>query len=268
MPVSQEKWLVDDERTIDFELVRSLKVSLIGGSVNIVGHDEPGARVEVHSVRGKPLKISIDGDHLEVDHPQLGWDNFVDVFTSITGRSRADVSIMVPRDVALRFGVVSANALVSGLSGDATISSVSGELFIDDIHGDLQLNAVSGEIAVRGHVGAVAARTISGEITATGEITRFTGDTVSGNVFLDLKGTPDTAKVNTVSGSVNVRLEPGVPVQYRIATVGGKLQVDDIEIRGVNGNYRGSFGTLDSRWLEFSANTVAGGVSVLHAVSA
>ncbi len=53
---------------------------------------------------------------------------------------------MVPRDVALKFGVVSATALISGLTEDATISTVSGDVVVDGVYGDLQLNTVSGEI--------------------------------------------------------------------------------------------------------------------------
>jgi DUF4097 and DUF4098 domain-containing protein YvlB len=264
----QEKWLIDEEKVLDFENVGSLKVSMIAGSVNIVGHDEPGARVEIHSVRGRAIKVSLDGDRLEIDHPQLSWDNFIEVFTSFTGKASADVSVMVPRHVALKFGVVSASALVSGLRGGGTLSTVSGDLVIDDLEGDIQVNSVSGEISVRDHEGNVGARTVSGDITASGEIGRFTGETVSGNVFLDLKGTPDAAKISTVSGSITTRIEPGVAARYTVNMVSGKLQLDDSEIRGVNGSYTGTHGELDKHWLDFRANTVGGSVSVLHAVSA
>jgi DUF4097 and DUF4098 domain-containing protein YvlB len=266
--MAQEKWLVDSEKIIDFELVRSLKVSLIGGQVDIVGHDEPGARVEVHSVRGKELKISIDGDSLEIDHPQLSWDNFIDVFRSFGGSAKADVSIMVPRDVALKFGVVSSSALISGLTTDASISSVSGSVVVDGVTGDLQLNSVSGEIAVRNHYGKISTKTISGDIAATGEIFKLVADTVSGSVFLDLEGTPDEVRVNTVSGAVTTRLAAGVPAQYKISTVGGRVQLDDSEISGVRGSYTGKYGALDKNWLEFKASTVSGNISVLHAVTA
>ena len=62
--MTQEKWLVAPGQTkiIDVELVRALKVSLIGGKVDIIGSDEPGARIEVHSVSGLDLKISIVDD--------------------------------------------------------------------------------------------------------------------------------------------------------------------------------------------------------------
>ena len=266
--MAQEKWLVDGEKVIDIEMIRNLKVSMIAGQVNVIGHDEPGARVEVHSVSGKELKVSIDGDTLEVDHPQLRWDNFIDVFKSFKGSARADVTITVPRDVALTFGVVSASALVTGLTEDASISTVSGDVVVDGVYGDLQLHGVSGEIAVRNHYGDITARTISGDITATGEIMKFGSESVSGDVFLDIVGTPDSARVSTVSGNVTVRLAAGVPAQYKINTVSGRLQLDDSSVSGVRGNYTSKYGELDNRWLEFRANTVSGNVSVLHAVPA
>lgn len=266
--MAQEKWLVDGQKVIDAENIRRLKVSLVRGKVDIVGHDEPTARVEVHSVSGKPLMVSIDGDALEIDHPQLRWDNFIDAFSSFRGGASADVSIMVPRDVALKFGVVSARGLISGLTEDARIATVSGELVIDNLYGDIEVNAVSGEISVRNHYGTIAAHTVSGDVTASGEIMRFACDGVSGDVFLDITGTPDEVRVNTVSGDVTTRLEHDVPAQYRIATVSGRLQLDDTQITSIKGQYTARYGTLDRHWLDFKANTVSGNISVLHAVSA
>lgn len=266
--MAQEKWLIDDQKVIDFETVHSLKVGLVGGQVDIVGHDEPGARVEVHSVDGKPLKVSIEGGRLEIDHPQLSWENWIDAFSSFKSNIRADVSIMVPRAVALTLGVVSASGLVAGLTSDATISTVSGDLQLDGMIGDVQLNAVSGELSVRGHQGNVTARTVSGDVTASGEIPRFRSDGVSGDVFIDIAGLPEEAHVNTVSGNITARLASGVAARYRINTVSGKLQLDDQEITGVRGSYTGKYGTLENAWLELSANTVSGRISVLHAVNA
>ena len=188
--MAQEKWMIDGEKTIDIESVRNLKIALIGGQVDVIGHDEPGARIEVHSVDGKPLKVTLDGDTLEIDHPQLSWDNFIDVFMSFRGTARADVSIMVPRDVALKFGVVSAKGLISGLTKDAKISTVSGDVVVDGVTADLDLNAVNGEIAVRDHRGNIVSHTVSGDVTVSGEVKRFHSDAVSGEVFLDAVALP------------------------------------------------------------------------------
>ncbi|MFT2818330.1 DUF4097 family beta strand repeat-containing protein [Leifsonia sp. A12D58] len=265
--MSLEKWLVSpgQSKVIDVDIVRSMKVSLIGGKVDVIGHDEPGARIEVHSVSGKDLKISMDGDVLEIDHPQLRWDNFIEVFASFRGSAKADVSIMVPRDVAMKFGVVSAEALVSGIRNDAKLSTVSGDIVVDDVSGNLDLNGVNGEFSVRNHTGSISAHTVSGDVTASGYIHRFSVDAVAGNIFLDIVGIPDTINTNTVSGDLTVRLGADVATRYRLNTVSGTLQLDNTTIKGTLGKgYDSSTGDLSGSWLELHANSVSGNISVVR----
>ena len=262
--MAEEKWLIDGPKVIDLGPIRRLKVALVRGQVDIVGHDEPTTRVEVHSVSGKDLRVSITDGVLEIDHPQLRWDNFIEVFRSFRGSASADISILVPRDIALTLGVVSSSGLVSGLHSDASISTVNGDLLIDGLTGDITLNAVSGELAVQNHTGRITAHTVNGEITASGEISQFTSDGVSGDVFLDISGTPELIRVNAVNGSVTARLEDGNAAEYRISTVNGRIQLDDVPVAGVHGSYTGKFGSLERSFLEFRANTVSGNVTVLH----
>ena len=269
--MAQEKWLIQpgESRTIDLEVVRSLKVGLLGGQVDIIGHDEPGARVEVHSVNGRDLKITIDGDRLEIDHPQLRWDNFIEVFRSMKSSARADISLLVPRDVALKFGVVSAGALISGLSTDARLSTVSGDVVVDGLTGDIELNSVSGELSVRDHTGRINAHTVSGDVTAAGDIPRFSVDGVSGDVLLDLTGTPDEIQINTVSGDSTIRITEAVGARYRINTVSGRMQLDGVIVIGSPGRaYADTTGSLDGSWVDISVNSVSGNVSVLRSAAA
>ena len=268
--MAQEKWLVEpgESKTIDVALVRALKVSFVGGQIDIIGHDEPGARVEIHSVSGRDLKVTIDGDRLEIDHPQLRWDNFIEVFKSLRSNAKADVSVLVPRDVALKFGIVSANALVSGLVTDAKLSTVSGDLVVDGLTGNLELNGVSGELSVRDHTGRITAHTVSGDVTATGDITRFNADGVSGNVLLDISGTPDEVNVNSVSGDLTLRIPDAVGARYRINTVSGRMQLDNAVLHGPAGKgFSGTTGTLNGSWVDVSVNTVSGDVSVLRSAA-
>jgi hypothetical protein len=265
--MAQDKWLIQPGETkiIDIDLVRTLKVSFVGGQIDIIGHDEPGARVEVHSISGRDLKISVDGDRLEIDHPQLRWDNFIEVFKSLRSNAKADVSVLVPRDVALKFGIVSANALVSGLVTDARLSTVSGDLVVDGLSGNLELNGVSGELSVRDHSGKIVAHTVSGDVTATGAITKFTSDGVSGNVLLDITGTPDEINANTVSGDLTVRIPQAVGARYRINTVSGRMQLDSALLHGPAGKgFSGTTGTLDGSWVDITVNSVSGDVSVFR----
>ena len=262
--MAEDKWLIDGPKTIDAEGIRTLKVGLISGQVDIVGHDEPGVRVEIHSVSGRDLKVSVDGDTLEIDHPQLSWDNWLEVFTSFRGNARADLSIMVPREIALTFGVVNAEALISGIHDDATISTVNGDLVLDGLSGRIQINSVNGEISVRNHTGTLAVHSVNGDVTVSGAISSMTSDTVSGDLFADITGIPDGVRLSTVSGTITARLDEGVPVAYTVNTVAGRLQLDDSEISGIRGRYTGTYGRLDAHWLDFRANTVSGNISVLH----
>jgi DUF4097 and DUF4098 domain-containing protein YvlB len=265
--MTQDKWLIQpgDTKIIDVELVRSLKVGFIGGQIDVIGHDEPGARVEVHSVTGRDLKITVEGDRLEIDHPQLRWDNFIEVFKSMASNAKADVSVLVPRDVALKFGIVSADALISGLRTDAKLSTVSGDLVIDGLTGDLELNSVSGELSVRDHTGRISAHTVSGDVTATGEIPKFTVDGVSGDVMVDISGTPDAISTNTVSGDVTIRIPDALGARFRVNTVSGKIQFDNSLISWMPGRtYNATAGSLDGSWVDINVNSVSGGVSVLR----
>jgi DUF4097 and DUF4098 domain-containing protein YvlB len=250
---------------IDVGNVRALKVSLIGGQVDVIGHDEPIARVEVHSVSGKELKVAIDGDTLEIDHPQLRWDNFVSVFSSFRDHARADVSILVPRSVQLKLGVVNAEALVSGLTSDAKLNTVSGSVVVDDVQGDIDLNSVNGEFSVRNHRGEIEANTVSGDITASGAIDRFHANGVSGSVALDLSGAPVSVDNSTVSGDLTVRLPRPLRAHFSVNTVSGTLQLDDVQTRGVRGRgFSSSSGPEGYPAVAVRANSVSGDISVVR----
>jgi hypothetical protein len=263
--MAQEKWLVEEPKVIDTGIVRTLRVGLAGGQVDVVAHDEPTARIEVHSVSGKPLKIELDGDTLTIDHPQIRWDDPLGFLQSFRGKAHADVSVLVPRDAGVTVGVVSAGALVSGTNRGATLNTVSGDVVVDELAGDLTVNAVSGTTTIRELDGALTVHTVTGDVVATGEIPRFSADGVSADVVLDLHGTPESARVNTVSGAVSVRLEAGVPYRCTVSTASGKLQFDDSEIRGVRGSYVKQGGELSGQWLDLKVNSVSGDIAVLHA---
>ncbi|MDP4333631.1 DUF4097 family beta strand repeat-containing protein [Curtobacterium sp. A7_M15] len=263
--MAQEKWLVEEPKVIDTGIVRRLRVGLAGGQVDVVAHDEPTARVEVHSVSGKPMKIELDGDTLTIDHPQIRWDDPIGFLKSFRGKAHADVSVLVPRDAIVTLGVVSAGALLSGTNRGAALNTVSGDVVVDDVAGDVTVNAVSGTTTIRELDGALTVHTVSGDVVATGAIPRFSADGVNADVVLDLHGTPDQARVNTVSGSVSVRLEDGVPYRCTVSTASGTLQFDDSEIRGVRGSYVKQGGELSGQWLDLKVNSVSGDIAVLHA---
>jgi len=263
--MAQETWIVTDPTVIDLETVRTLKVGLIGGQIDIVAHDEPGARVEVHSVSGRDLKVSLEGDTLVVDHPQIKWETFFDNFKLFGAKARAEVSILVPRTTKVSYSAVSAEALISGVHAEVSVNTVNGDVVLDGLVGEVTVHAVNGEVSVRGLTGDFSCSTVAGDVTVSGAVRRFTCDGVSADVVADLRGTPDRVKNNTVSGDLTVRLDPGRATQYSITTMTGRLQLDDAQISGVKGQYTGRYGELAGSFTEVRANSVSGDVSVVHA---
>ncbi|MFI8592934.1 DUF4097 family beta strand repeat-containing protein [Microbacterium sp. NPDC078428] len=266
--MTMEKWLVHPggSRVIDIESVRSLKVGLAGGQIDVVAHDQPGVRIEVHSVTVKDLRIEATGDAVEIDHPQLRWDNFLDVFRNFgAGGPRAEISVAVPREVALTLGVVSASALVSGLEHEARLNTVSGDVIVDGLTGDLQVNAVSGDVQARGLVGSLSANSVSGDVAATGRLRKADVDTVSGAVVIDSEGDIQQISVNTVAGNTTIRLDEGLPANYVCRSITGRIQVDGV-VRSGSGptTYTGSTGELSGTFVDVRTNSVSGDLTVLR----
>jgi len=263
-----EKWLIQpgDTRVIDLEGIRRLKVGLVGGQVDIVAHDEPGVRIEVHAVTGKELRIEADAGTMEIDHAQLRWDNFLNSFRNFgVGGPKAEVSIAVPRDIALTLGVVSASALISGLAAGAKLNTVSGDMIIDGVSGDVTVNAVSGDVQVRELVGTLNANSVSGDVTATGHIRTASVDTASGAVLVDTTGPTDRLSFNTVAGAVTARLDDGLSTKYALHTLSGKLTVDGAQrSAGIGASWDGTHGALDGAFADVRANTVAGDITVIR----
>ncbi|CAH0123138.1 MULTISPECIES: DUF4097 family beta strand repeat-containing protein [unclassified Microbacterium] len=263
-----EKWLIapGEERVIDIAQATRLKVGLVGGQVDVIAHDEPGIRIEVSGVTVKDLRIESDGTQIEIDHPQLGWDNFLEVFRNFgSGGPRAEVSVAVPRSIALNLGVVSAGALVSGLANDARLNTVSGDIIVDTHSGDLTLNSVSGDVQVRGLTGAANANSVSGDVALTGSVRKATVDTVSGSIWVDATGAVNTINLNTVSGNSTIRLEETLPANYVVRSMSGRVTIDGVD-RGNSGptNFTGSTGELAGSFVDVRSNSVSGDTTVLR----
>ncbi|RZI94504.1 MAG: hypothetical protein EOO67_04485, partial [Microbacterium sp.] len=248
------------------ENVRRLKVGLVGGQVDIVAHDEPGVRIEVHGVTVKDLRIEATGDTVEIDHAQLRWDNFLEVFRNFgSGGPKAEISVAVPRGTDVNLGVVSASALVSGLATDLRVSTVSGDVIIDGLVGDLSVNAVSGDVQVRGLEGALSANSVSGDVAATGTIRKASIDTVSGDMLVDSSGGIHAVTLNTVSGDASVRVDEGLAANFVLRSVSGRVTVDGVKrSSSTPTNYSDAVGELSSSFVDVRANSVSGAITVLR----
>lgn len=262
-----ERWIVEpgQSRTITVEGVDALKVGLIGGQVDVVGHDEPTTRVEVHSVKGKPFEVTLDGGRLTVSHPRVRWSNLLDSLQMLVGdRASAEVSILVPRETTLSFGQVSSEALISGMRRGASISTVSGDVQIDAVTGPVDVNTVSGAVEGTGLDGSVQVHGVSGEVALTGTMSTVGVDTVSGGVLLDVHGRVSSIGINSVSGDATARIDADLDIDASCNTVSGTTTIGSVQMPKRGGKHVDRASVPSSGTVRASLNSVSGDQSVVR----
>lgn len=266
--MATESWVVIGPQIIEIEDVRTLRVQVNGGRVDVVAHDDPTTtttRLEVHRVDGLPLEVTFaDGALWAGVRSVTGLDGLLDRLRGPHQRDGVEVHIAVPRSVAASLGSVNGDLLLAGVQQDASVSTVGGQVVVDGTYGALSTKSVSSDVVVRNHVGDLSAGTVSGAVTASGALSRVTVTSVSGEVTLDCLAPSSVLQVRTVSGDVAVRLPAGHGVGIEARSVSGRVVVDGVE-RGDRRPGRTSVDLRDPQATCFvTSHTVSGHLTVLH----
>ncbi len=260
-----ESWVVSGPQVIEVDEVGSVRVGLIGGRVDVIGRDEPGGRIEVHRVEGRPLEVRLVEGELQVGYAATlaGWDQLLDRFRATTSRDEADVHVAVPRDVAVHLGTVCADGLLAGVAGASSVATVSGSVVTDSTRGPLAARTVSGELDVREHDGDLELTSVSGPATASGSLGRVGARTVSGAVTIDARRALEVT-AHTVSGDVTIRLPAALGVSVDGRNVSGRVVVDGRD-HGAKGPGGGAFrAVVGDGACHVRATTVSGDVTLLR----
>ena len=196
-----------------------------------------------------------------------GWDNWIDAFKNFSSKIRAEVSIMVPRDVArlarrrLRGGARSRpHRRRRPQHRVAATSSPTGS----------PAGSRSTRSAARSSSATTRARSGSTPSPATssppGRSRASTPTRCRGSVQLDATGVPDAVRVNTVSGAVTARFDAGCRRQLHDQHGGrptaARQHLDPAPAAGTPARH----GDLDKHWTDVRINTVGGDINVLHSV--
>lgn len=141
----------------------------------------------------------------------------------------------------------SGSVVAEGIRGDLMVDTGSGSVRVADVQGDdVVMDTGSGEVEARG----IQARTVEVD-TGSGEITlaqvaapMVTLDTGSGRVEVELLQDVDDLVIDTGSGSVVIRMPPGIGAEVEVDTGSGGIDVDvPLEVRQVRRDYiRGVLG--------------------------
>lgn len=257
------QWTVEQPTSMEFGEVSSLKVRLIAGSVTVLATNGAGS-LDVESVQGEPLQVSYEDGLLTVTHPNLTWEGLLNWLRP--KRHTAVMTVRVPRGCTAEVGVVSASAVVSGITGKCAVKAVSGGITLDDVAGDVNANTVSGAVEAQGLDGRLDFTTVSGDLTvAGGYLERFSANTVSGDVTADIDLDPQgRGEVNTVSGEVTLRLQAGADASVSLHSMSGDVRSEFPGLRQsaipMSHSVTGSLGAGSGR---VSVTTVSGRVMLL-----
>jgi hypothetical protein len=223
-------WAVDAPTNLDFDEVTELRVRLIGGAVAVLATGGKPT-LEIGNVTGEPLSVSYEGGALTITHENLTWEGLLKWLKP--QRHSATVTVTVPRTCPTQVGVVSATAVLSGLSARASVKSVSGGITLDGVTGDVDANTVSGAVEAQGTGGMINFTTVSGDLTlADGWLERLNANTVSGDVTADIDLDPlGGMQITTVSGEVTLRLPAEADAQVNLHSMAGDVRSEFAELR-------------------------------------
>ena len=258
------RWTIEAPTSLEFDDVTGLRVRLIAGSVAVLATDGKSA-LDVSSVEGDPLTVTYEGGVLTIAHENLTWERLLKWLRP--QRHSATVTVTVPRKCPTQVGVVSATAVMSGISSRASVKSVSGAITLDGVAGDVDANTVSGALEAQGINGRLNFRTVSGDLTlADGWLERLDANVVSGDVTADIDLDPlGGMHVTTVSGEVTLRLPAEADAQVNMHSLSGDVRSEFPELKRTSAPAsRSVSGSLGAGSGHVSVTTMSGRVILLR----
>jgi hypothetical protein len=258
--MTMARWSVDEPTTLEFDGVVALKATLVAGSVSVLAGDHPS--VQISEISGKPLSVVHEAGMLTVSQ---------EVMEGVLGllrnaRPRATVVITVPAGCPVTLNLVSADAVVSGLSARTVVKTGAGNVTIDGVTGDVDATTVSGEIEAQGLRGSVRFNSVSGALSlAGGMLDRLAAKTVSAKVTADIAlNTGSQVQVATVAGEVALRLPAATSAEVTLTSATGRVDSAFPELEsGMRGVARSMTGRLGEGAGKLSVSTVSGNVTLL-----
>ncbi|WP_030339109.1 DUF4097 family beta strand repeat-containing protein [Streptomyces sp. NRRL S-1022] len=261
------EWSVTESQKLTFDApVRELRVRIVNGTVNVVGTDDPVARLEVSELEGPPLVVTRTRSTLTVAYDDLPWRGFLKWFDRKGWRRSAVVSLAVPADTRVEVGVVGAAAVVSGIRGPAVIKGVTGDTTLVGVSGPVRADTVSGNLEAQAVTGDLRFQSVSGDLTVVeGSGTSVRADSVSGSMIVDLDPDgPTDIGLTSVSGEIAVRLPHPADTKVEANTASGTISnaFDGLRVHGQWGAHKVT-GRLGAGTGRLRATTVSGSIALL-----
>lgn len=262
-------WTVAEPRRLAFdEPVTALTVRIVDGAINVVGTDDPTARLEVSAIEGPPLIVTLQDGTLTVTYEDLPWQSLRTWLDRRGARRSAMVSLSVPAGSTVEVGSVGAEAVVSGIRGRTGLRGVSGDSTVVGLSGAVRTETVSGSLEAQSVTGDLHFTSVSGDLTVVeGAGTSVHAESVTGHMVLDLGTSPKPTdiRLTSVSGEIAVRLPHPADARVEANTASGTVShaFEDLRVAGQWGAKKIT-GTLGAGTGKLKATTVSGSIALLR----
>jgi DUF4097 and DUF4098 domain-containing protein YvlB len=229
-----------------------LEVSQLEGVVTITAWDRAEMRVAA----------DYDEDEGRLDVRQSGGTVHVAVKGEWGEPVYGELTLSVPRGIALELTGVSLEVSIEGSAGDVTVSTVEGSIFLEGGSGNVALNAVDGDVTLSAASGKIAINAVEGDVSVSAANGAIAVTAVDGDVTLEGIDS-DNVSVNSVDGDIGydgtikdggryvlsthdgdlyVIIPNGANARISIDTFSGDLDTDfPVELEGDFGKKRISF---------------------------
>ncbi|WP_433327250.1 DUF4097 family beta strand repeat-containing protein [Spirillospora sp. CA-294931] len=256
------RWTIEEPTTLDFDGVVALRATLIAGSVSVLPTDDRPS-IQISAIEGPPLVVTHDAGMLTVTHERLLEGVLAWLRTQVC---RAEITVMVPHDCPVSLNLVSADAVLTGLTARSSIKSGTGDVTLDGVTGEVDANTVSGAIEAQGLDGRLTFASVSGDLSlADGLVDSLAARTVSGKIAADVELAPSSKiEITTVSGEVALRVPATTGAAVALNSAAGRLESsfpgltrEDRSIARTLG------GTIGDGSAKLTVGTVSGAVTLL-----
>ena len=209
----KEKRVRKDDMNFDApgEIVQEVKVKITGnarvnvsnflGDIHVTGTNSDTLEAVANDGNDRiPLKYSVNGSTYTISHSPAHSPHQGD----------ANIEVKLPRSAAVGLSVITGDATITDVSGDVKANVVTGDLRIECAKGQVDARCVSGSIEIIGAVTNLQSESVSGDITFRGEI-RAGG----------------TYRLKSLSGEVEMYVQDNAPgFTATMTTFSGELETD------------------------------------------
>jgi hypothetical protein len=194
----------------------TVEVNGIAGKVEILAWDQPKIEVTGSDDLADRVSIRNHGSRTVIDvRPRSGMS---------FGSDSTRLTVHVPAKSSVSATWVSASVKVSGIGGETSLRTVSGDLS-GDVSGDLKANTATGNIRIMAKgAGSIEVKTISGDMQLMGGTAEVELSTVSGNAKLEL-ATLTRGRMKSISGDLTGQFALAPDADFESESVSGNVRL-------------------------------------------